>query len=56
MFSALNLIFGIWAKVLATFQKIGRFSFQSSGHSAPMPRKYNWLKVAGANETIVLEL
>ncbi len=33
MVCAFNLIFGIWAKVLATFPKIGRFSFKSSGHS-----------------------
>jgi len=33
MFRAVNLIFGIWAKVLAAFSKKWRFSFQSSGHS-----------------------
>jgi hypothetical protein len=33
MFRTFNFIFGIWATVLATFQKIGQFSFQSSGHS-----------------------
>ncbi len=33
MFWTFNLIFGIWAKILATFPKIGQFSFKSSGHS-----------------------
>jgi hypothetical protein len=33
MFRTFNFIFGIWATVLATFPKIGQFSFQSSGHS-----------------------
>jgi hypothetical protein len=33
MFWNLNLTFNVWAKVLATFTKIGRF-YKSSGHSA----------------------
>jgi hypothetical protein len=51
MFSTFNLIFGIWAKVLATFPKIGRLSFQSTGHSA---RCSMWDSNPGANVIKIL--
>jgi len=38
-FLTFNLIFGIWAKGLATFPNIGQFSFQSSGHSGSKQRQ-----------------